>query len=135
MPILSWQDSYSVGVACIDAEHKQLISMINRAFDDSKKETDLVILERLAADMRMYAMVHFATEEELMKEHDFPHSEKHIKNHKMFLKKALEAEQAVENGEDANPIEFVNFLADWLSGHILEVDKALGTHLNTKGVY
>lgn len=135
MPILSWQESYSVGVGCIDAEHKQLISMINRAFDDSKTETDMTILERLAADMRMYAMVHFATEEELMKEYEFPHSEKHIDNHKRFLNKALEAEKAVESGKDTNPIEFVNFLADWLSGHILEVDKDLGAHLNAKGVY
>ena len=31
MPLLEWKDSYSVGIAAVDHEHRELIDLINTA--------------------------------------------------------------------------------------------------------
>ena len=34
MPLLEWKDSYSIGIAAVDHEHRELIDLINTAHDE-----------------------------------------------------------------------------------------------------
>ena len=34
MALLQWKDRYSVGIAAVDHEHKELIGLINRLYDE-----------------------------------------------------------------------------------------------------
>lgn len=134
MPILSWQDSYSVGVKRIDDEHKTLIDMINEAYDAAKNESDDVVIKKLANGMRDYAVLHFSTEENLMNEYHYPDTDMHCGVHDAFMEKALVCKDCVNGLDTTNPIEVIRYLADWLNGHILGTDKELGAFLNSKGV-
>lgn len=134
MPILTWEDSYSIGVSKLDNQHKALILLINKAYDHADKHNDEnEVLWRLAADMNAYALSHFTTEEELMEAYGFTEAEGHTAMHDEFKAKAKEYAAAAMVGT-ADPIETIKFLSDWLTGHIQGSDKKLGRFLNEQGI-
>lgn len=136
MPLLSWEDSYSVGVAQIDKEHRQLIDMINKAYDSAEDGNDEKALKELVSGMRDFAFTHFATETELMKRHGYPDAENHLKMHKDFTVRAtISSSMPASKDWTLDAIKIFQFLADWLNNHILETDKQLGKFLNEKGIH
>ena len=135
MSILKWKDEYSVGVRVIDNEHKQLIAMINRAYDSVENMEEEKILGSLVDDMRRYAMTHFATEEKLMAQHGYPFSDEHKKEHNDFMITAASSDNMLGGGNvPVEPTKVFKYLADWLRKHIMSTDKKFGSFLNEKGV-
>lgn len=136
MPLMRWKDDYSVGVKKIDDEHKELIGMINKIYDSIENMREAELLPELVADMRKYAMHHFASEEMLMKHYQYPEFEAHRKMHNDFMVFAASADSALASGTKSplNPNNVFKYLANWLLEHILKTDKELGVFLNEKGV-
>jgi len=134
MPILKWDESYSVGVKVIDDEHRQLIAMINKAYDSVTNMEEDKVLGELVKDMCAYAMSHFATEDSLMNKYGYPAAERHIKMHENFAVKAEALNNLVSSGDKVEPVKVFKFLADWLRDHILKTDKELGKFLNEQGL-
>ena len=135
MPIITWDETYSVGVERIDAEHKRLIAMINKAYDAAETMDDKAVLSDLIEDMVEYATTHFSTESDLMKQYKYPGREEHLLEHSNFTAKAVISGTAEPSDEwRVNPIKIFQFLAEWLKNHILETDKELGAFLNEQGV-
>jgi len=66
MPIVEWDDAFSVGIEKIDEQHKKFFSIINRVYD-----TIQVVQNRrigsILKDLQEYVMHHFLTEESWMK--------------------------------------------------------------------
>lgn len=56
------------------------------------------------------------------------------RKHDDLTRKALELKAAFDSGKPALTIDVMNFLKDWLNGHILQVDKKFGPFLKSKGV-
>ncbi|WP_319777538.1 bacteriohemerythrin [Maridesulfovibrio sp.] len=135
MSILKWDERYSVGVNIIDKEHRQLIDMINKAYDSVKDMEEDKVLRELVKDMFDYAISHFSTEEKLMEKYGFPAAEEHNKMHHVFSMKAETLGLLVKNETQVEPVKVFKFLADWLRDHILKTDKVLGKFLNEQGVY
>ena len=133
MPILEWNDGYSVGVKIIDDEHKQLLAMINKAYDSIKDMEEEKVLGELVKEMCDYAQSHFATEERLMKEHGYPAAEGHKKMHDEFTLRSETLDKFISSGDHVEPLKVFKFLADWLRDHILKTDKVFGEFLNEKG--
>jgi len=132
--MIQWSDSLSVGIESIDEQHKELISIIQRIGDIVKTQSfDLTSISEIVAELDDYVRVHFSHEEELMQESDYPEKETHIKQHD-----ALRDKLDTINVFDVDDYrKFINetlmFLIDWLSGHILKVDKRLGAYLQENG--
>jgi len=133
MPIISWTDAYSVGIQQIDDEHKELISIINKAYDASENTSDEATLNELALDLRRYALMHFATETVLMKESGYPDAEEHLRQHKDFTRHTLvtNSTRSADN-RVLDPIKTIKYLSDWLNTHILETDMELAKFLIEK---
>lgn len=134
MPIMNWDEAYSVGVERIDTEHRKLIDMINSAHDTAETENDTAALAGLVTDMIEYATIHFSTEAWLMKEHGFPGATEHMKAHQTFTDKVVTRDGTASIDWGNDPIPVFQFLADWLKHHIMETDKELGQFLNDRGV-
>ncbi len=132
--LFQWSDDLSVDIAGIDDQHKTLVGMINELHAAMKmgqsKEALLKIFERL----REYTASHFANEEKLFKKHGYPETEEHIAAHKAFVNKVVEWEKAVSSGKATVSMEIMRFLKQWLTGHIMGVDKRYGPFLKQKGV-
>lgn len=135
MAILEWKDDFSVGVQVIDAEHRTLVAMINKAHNSVNDIEDSAALNELLADMQRYAESHFATEESYMLAHDYPGTSSHVNEHKYFLKQVAAANtRFADDRLVPGTVKILSFLADWLVKHILETDKLLGDYLRTQGV-
>ena len=134
MPLMKWNDSFSVGVAEIDAQHQKLVSMIyelNEAMLQAKgREALIKILDGLVS----YAVDHFGTEEKYFAQFDFPFTHSHKKEHQAFVEKVAAFQKDFNSGKICLSIEVMTFLSDWLQTHIKCTDKKYGPFFNAKGL-
>ncbi len=123
--LLVWQENLAVGVAFIDSQHKYLINLINRIYLATEQLDTKEIVETLL-DMNAYAEVHFAEEEELMRQHGYPGLKAHIQLHRGFCKQA----EIFLNELEATPLAITSevslYLMEWLVKHIQKADFQYG---------
>jgi len=134
MPILTWDDSYSIGIAKIDAQHRVLFALINKTYKQANQVGEGSELNDLAAGMLSYALMHFDTEEELMQSFGFPDTLRHTEMHAEYKRRAEELKQSAIAGQ-ADASDIMEFLSDWVTGHVCGSDKKLGRFLNEHGIH
>lgn len=129
-----WKESYSVNITALDQQHRRLFDTVNeldRALRTGEGNPALdPVLEKLVE----YAKIHFATEESLMRQHDFPGLSTHRTQHEMFRQKIaalLEDHKAAKPGV---PVSLMLFIQNWLKQHVLKTDKQYSAFLNARGV-
>jgi hemerythrin len=134
MPILEWNEKYSVNIAEIDRQHQQLIGHVNELNKAMRSGKGRQVLESVLKALIQYTQTHFATEEQLMKTHCFPDYLNHRHEHQTMTQKVLKLQEQYNAGNIAITIETMNFLREWLDQHIMGTDKKYSVFLNGKGV-
>lgn len=134
MPIMTWSDELSVGIASLDEQHKEWIRIINALFDAMKAGKGKEALGGLLADVVTFARGHFAAEEKHMRETEYAEFHVHVLQHTAFLAKMDELLARWEKGDLAVSIDTMNTLKDWVVQHVNTVDKRYGPHLAGKGI-
>ncbi|SNB47071.1 bacteriohemerythrin [Geobacter sp. DSM 9736] len=134
MALLSWSDSYRVNIKQIDDQHKKLIEMINTLHDAMKVGKGSQVLGEVLKSLIDYTGSHFATEEKLMKLHNYPDYEHHKKEHNLLVMQVLDIQKNLQNGSAPLTQNIMSFLKEWLVKHIQGEDKKYGPYLNGKGV-
>lgn len=124
MATLKWQDSYSVGNAHLDAQHKSLIELINRLDDKAKVGEVLDGLGRYVAE-------HFRDEERMLEASGFPDLEAHRMLHRAFEAWLNEKQEAFRRGRGSTVLRdsMQSYLKVWLTNHILFADRAYSRYL------
>lgn len=135
MAFFPWRDEYSVGVKCLDEQHRSLVGILNRLYEAMQAGEGREALGEVLSSLVDYTKNHFATEESLMRRHGFPEYRHHKAKHEKMTQHVLTLAAKYESGEISNPIQITNFLKDWLGKHILKTDKLYQPFLNDKGVY
>lgn len=135
MPILVWSDEFSINVAELDEQHKELLEHVNKLHAGVEAQIDKQDLHQLLAELYEYTAFHFASEERLMKQHGMKNVKKHHKEHKLLLKHLKHICNAVTEGKRPAFYSEYDVSNDWFLAHIMGFDKQLGTYLNSKGVY
>jgi len=131
-----WQSGFEIGLKEIDEQHHLLVDAINKANALLIKEYTLAHLQEVTQDLVKYALLHFETEEALMKTHhyDTKHPKeyaKHTHEHRQFKTKVDTIHQDLERGEAVEREEIINFLCQWLVEHTNKIDKRLGKFLES----
>jgi hemerythrin len=127
-----WSNDYSVGSVLIDSQHKELVAMTNELFRGCEQMNG-----RIASFMKTihkavnYAKTHFSTEEVFMRKVDYPDYVAHKKEHEDFVNEVLRQVKNFEAGA-CSPLEFAQFLKNWLLNHIAVCDKKYVPYL--KGI-
>lgn len=134
MEQITWTDNFSVGVATIDDQHHRLIEMINRLITESQATTQSEVVSDLLTDMTKYAQEHFATEEELMHQYNYPDLEEHISQHRAFKKTTANLCRATMSDFEIVPETMLRYLCDWFKKHILETDMAYKAFFHEQGL-
>lgn len=124
MTFFEWGPQYDLGVAQMNDEHKIIIGLMNRLWEqnaaNASKETLISTLEKL----RAYTTMHFADEERYMESISYPDIEPHRNIHKNILHRLdLFSVGYRRETSPAIPEDFFEFLKDWLSAHIRHVDR------------
>jgi hemerythrin-like metal-binding protein len=128
-------DQYNVNVKEIDVQHRQLASLANelRLAVQSHRSPDE--LDKLMKQFIDLTREHFATEESLMLEYDYPGYPIHKAQHDELLRQLVAfAEEVSGMSHAAFRFDF-DVSSDWLMHHISESDQKLGNFLNNKNVF
>lgn len=135
MALLTWSDKYSVGVRELDEQHQKLVAMINELHDAMKAGQGKTALAQILQSMAEYTQSHFAAEEKYMTRFQYPEYVDHKLAHQQFIWKVSDFREAFDKGQASLSLEVMNFLKDWLSQHIVGVDKRYGPFLNQHGIH
>ncbi len=133
MTKLEWKDEYSVGVRELDDQHKKLLQLINRLYDESPVKD----MERCfwhLNDMIKYAEMHFATEERLMDRYGYDGLAIHQGEHDSFTMRVFELNEELEKDKGDIYPDLVVFLKEWFVSHILGTDKGYIEFFKEKGL-
>ena len=134
MPLITWNDSYSVKVKQMDDQHKKLVDIINHLHDAMKAGKGKDAVDKVLTDLIAYTKTHFASEESLMKLHAYPGYEEQKKAHNSLVMQVVDIQKKFEAGNAPLSQDVMNFLKDWLIKHIQGTDQKYGPYLNQKGV-
>jgi hemerythrin len=134
MPLMTWKDDYSVKIQTIDSQHKKLIDLLNQIYDASRVGKGKEILGKILNELVTYTKIHFATEEEFFKKFSYPGYLQHKTEHDKLTKQVTDFQEQYASGRVTLSIEIMQFLKDWLNGHILGTDKKYTEFLNSKGL-
>ena len=134
MEPIEWTESFSVGVALFDEQHRRLIAMLNRMIADPAADTRSETVADVLTDMTQYAQEHFKAEEDLMQAYGYPHLDEHKQQHLEFQEKAARLCFATVKGQASVPSELLAYLQNWLTRHILQTDMAFKPFFEQKGV-
>ncbi|MBI5091573.1 MAG: hemerythrin family protein [Candidatus Hydrogenedentes bacterium] len=135
MALFNWTDSYSVKISTVDIQHKKLVDMINSLHEAMTQGKGREVMSGLVNNLATYALRHFAEEEKYMTQHAYPDFTGHKAQHEAFKQKVGDFQKKLAEGKANVTLEVMTFLKDWLSKHILDVDKKYGPYLNEKGVH
>jgi hemerythrin-like metal-binding protein len=133
--MITWDpDTHDVGIHEIDQQHRMLVEIINRIDSALHTAAPKVVLRGLLDELLQYAEYHFFTEEHYMHRHGYPDEITHREAHHHLIDALLKMHDDFINRERHDPRSAVDFLASWLTDHIVYVDKPLGSFLQTRGL-
>ncbi|HXK37988.1 MAG TPA: bacteriohemerythrin [Candidatus Paceibacterota bacterium] len=121
--ILIWDDKYSITEE-IDEQHKHLFGIINELIGviDSldTKEEDII---RITEDLLAFKTLHFATEEKYFHLFNYEGTAAHEAAHEVFNQKAREFQEGDRGNPRVFAYDLVDFLENWLIGHVMGMDQ------------
>lgn len=126
-----WEPYMEMGHPEIDAQHKTLINEINKLCKElTDKEPDAEKIKSHIKFMLEYAAKHFATEEKLMQEIEYPGYLNHYNTHRWFEKqvKKLVNDYVRFGPTHTMVVRIHHLLVDWLVSHICGTDGDLRTY-------
>ncbi len=134
MPLVTWDNSYSVKVSKCDDDHKKLFSILNFMHDAMKTGKGREVIEQSVKELADYTNYHFSQEELLLSNTNYPNLVPHKAQHKIFVDKVKAFQSALKAGDTSQSVKVTTFLKDWLAHHIKETDRQYSAHLNANGV-
>jgi len=127
--MLIWNDSCSIGVDMIDAQHKHLFEIGNQAYALLKNglQTDKYAeIMLIVDDLRNYTKYHFKCEEEYMIKINYPGYEEQKKEHTNFISELEKINLYNVDSDQQKYIEdLLHFVFAWILEHIIEKDRLI----------
>jgi hemerythrin len=116
--MFGWKDTYSIGVAEIDAQHRRLFSLADELHAAMNSGKGKAVIEQVLQNLVNYTKTHFAAEERLMQRCSYPDLAPHKTQHDELTKRVVQLQQEFQAGRAMITIEVMQFLSDWLRQHI-----------------
>jgi hemerythrin len=126
--IVKWDESFSVYVKELDAQHKKLFDMINSFYDSMANNQTNQAIAKVVGEMKRYALTHFSFEESMMKFKGFPRIKSHQVSHQEFVNKVNELEDRLAKGHPVLATDIAKFLKNWIIDHIQKEDKVYANY-------
>lgn len=124
---LIWKDEYSVGNAELDAQHKKLMEICNRA-QACLEQSEAGDLHLILNELAEYAKYHFRTEERLLEECGCPQLDSQQKGHLAYEEQLVELMLEATSGVP-DKVAIHRHVSDWWLHHILGSDRQYTSYL------
>lgn len=115
---LEWTDGYRLGIPGVDQEHRTFFALV-RAIEVSLAEADGLGAREALANLRLYAVSHFAHEEEFLEAVGYPELAPHRAEHLEFMRDL----EILEASEGLPAAVAVRMARAWIGQHILGTDR------------
>ena len=129
---VEWSERLAVGVAEIDAQHKELYRRVDRFLRALSARGGRSQIVPLVAYLEEYIREHFAAEQQMMELSEYAALGDHMAEHNWFEEeyRRLCARLDREGATAQVAREFVSLLVGWLDRHLGSTDRAFGAFLS-----
>jgi hemerythrin-like metal-binding protein len=132
--LIPWQSKYETGIREIDAQHQQLVDILNKLFDAMSVGKGKEILESILDELTNYTVKHFSTEERFMIVYAYPQAMSHKDEHQTLVDEIKKFKTDYAAGNTKISVNLANYLKEWLLNHILGADIEMTQYLREKGL-
>jgi len=126
---IAWQGYYSVGNDHLDQQHRQIIAMVNWLFEATMLQQDQQAVPSLIRELIAYTSAHFADEEQMMRQSNYPGYEEHKRAHRQLTERTYDLHFRTMQANPPRAQDVLKFLKDWWVNHITGDDKAYAPYL------
>ncbi len=120
--MMSWSETLSLGDPEIDEQHRTLFALLNGLYnallDGSARQRQSLLI----SDLTAYTRLHFQNEERYFEQFGYPELEVHARAHKELTDRLSTFRDRHERGEADLTFELLQFLGDWIIGHVMQMD-------------
>ncbi|MBP2299499.1 bacteriohemerythrin [Azospirillum picis] len=128
MEPIQWSRWMSVGNDALDEDHRVLIGIVNKLYDETNRE-DPVVIDLILDELIAYTRDHFAKEEAQMQRLNYPTFAAHKQLHDSLTRQVEDYRRTVRaNRQRISGEEVFLFCSDWLGKHILKEDIRFGEY-------
>ena len=129
MTLIAWRDEFSVGVASVDQEHREMIELINELDNAMAKDADCITVIRTLGEIYTKISAHFALEEKIMRDADYRDFTSHKEDHEQLLDSLLMIIDSVDDKGRYDRLDLSSGLDRWFSDHFRTHDAKLHRQL------
>ncbi len=133
MPLLEWKDSYSIGIAAVDHEHRELIELINTLHEELTASIGGAAGRRAVSEIfgDIYKGIsgHFALEEKFMREHGYDQLSDHKSDHERLLDELRDIMDDHDGDAEHDSGGLSERLGAWFAHHFQTHDARLHARL------
>ena len=112
----------SVGINRFDRQHRQILRMVDLLRDSHGLPDDSEEFSDLLTQLTEYSNTHLRDEEKLLEQHGYPRFMEHRHLHQAYRKAVVSLCLQVMNRQIGAVATALDFLENWWTHHILEVD-------------
>ena len=129
MSLFKWSSAHSVYLPEIDAEHRAIYRLGDELHKAVLAGADPARLQPIAANLLETAEQHFRHEERLMRAIHYTAFAWHKGQHDAVRKRSRALAKRIAGGDSAAIGELIEFLSEWLRGHMAVADRMMGARL------
>lgn len=131
---IQWTENLTVGVDIIDNQHRGIFSRVNNLLSAMAQGKGRDEVSKVIAFLADYVVKHFRSEEELMVKNNYTGYPSQRAEHAQFIKdfSGIKKEFEASGVTPHLVIQVQQRLCNWLTNHIGNEDKKIGTFLKEK---
>ena len=129
MSLFRWSNTLSVFLPEIDAEHRAIFRLGDELHKAVMAGADPAVLQPILVNLRETAEQHFRHEERLMRAIHYTAFDWHKRQHDAVRKRLRAAARRIAAGDSAAVAELVEFLSEWVRGHMAVADRMMSARL------
>lgn len=122
MPLIDKKELPELGFPELDAEHAQVVFLMNNLHDASLEDQSSEAIKRRLDELLSFTRSHFHDEEQVMISTGYPAAARHKEQHEELLAKLLAFQETDEAGRPIPTIEMLELLKRWLKVHVASED-------------
>ena len=131
MASIEWHDDLAVGVSQLDREHRELVALVGDLFNTADSRRERALFEWRMDLLIKHTLAHFAGEERLMHETNYPDRQSHQLQHRALIMQIRILQTAMIEDLLAWNDATIRLIHDWLLVHIIEADRRLAAYLRS----
>lgn len=132
---MQWDERYSVNVAEIDRQHRQLFALYNKLHAAMLHGEGNQMLDLIFDELVAYTRTHFKEEEDRFRAINYADTQAHIKEHEAFIGRLAELQDKFHARKAFLTIEILAFIRNWLNEHIKGTDQQYKQSFNEHGIF